>query len=226
MILQPAPRTALGQSVADIIRTAILDGAIKPGEPLHENTLARQLSVSRSPIREALIQLERESLVVARINKPTVVRKPTHAELRQIYTIRSSLEGIAARWAAENVTPLLVTELSQRAEKLNKLTIKTKPGNAELVAMSVDFHNAIADAADSAELNQLLHSLCNQIRLVMSAGLASLSSRRAEEIHDEHLAIIAAIASGDGDRAERLATAHVRGARDRLIDLSDFAAAD
>lgn len=226
MLLSPAPRTALGHSVADIIRSAILDGSLKPGDPLYENALAKQLSVSRSPIREALIQLERESLVVARINKPTVVRKPTPEEIRQIYTIRSSLEGIAARWAAENVTPALVSELSQRAEKLNKLTIKAKPGNAELVAMSVDFHNAIAEAANSTELTQLLHSLCNQIRLVMSAGLASLSNRRAEEIHDEHLAIIAAIAARDGDRAERLATAHVRGARDRLIDLSGVAPAD
>ena len=55
----------------------------------------------------------------------------------------------------------------------------------------------------------------------MAAGLASLTRRRAEEIHAEHLALIAAIAKRDGDRAERLAAAHVRGARDRLVHLSN-----
>ena len=64
MRLVPPSRAALGSTVADIIRNAILGGALKPGEPLHENALARELAVSRSPIREALIQLERERLVV------------------------------------------------------------------------------------------------------------------------------------------------------------------
>lgn len=221
MLLEAAPRAALGQSVADILRKAILDGSLKPGEPLHENTLARQLSVSRSPVREALLQLERESLVVSKINKPAIVRRPTPDEIRQNYTIRSSLEGIAARWAADNATPALVQALSQKADELNAATIAAQgSADANVAALSLDLHNSIADAAGSNELSRLLHSLCNQIRLVMSAGLASLSRRRAEEIHDEHLAIIAAIAAKDGDRAEQLAIAHVRGARDRLIDLS------
>jgi DNA-binding GntR family transcriptional regulator len=222
MALQPAPRAVLGQSVADIIRNAILGGSLKPGEPLYENMLARQLSVSRSPIREALIQLERESLVVSRINKPAEVRRPSADEIRQTYTIRSSLEGIAARWAADNMTPALVTDLSRRADALNKATIAGQASaGTDLVAMALDFHNAIAEATGSEELTRLLRSLCNQIRFVMSAGLASLSDRRAEAVHEEHLAIITAISAKDGDRAERLAIAHVREARDRLIGLSD-----
>jgi DNA-binding GntR family transcriptional regulator len=60
----------------------------------------------------------------------------------------------------------------------------------------------------------------------MASGLASLTSRRAEEIHAEHLALIAAIADRDGDRAEQLASAHVRGARDRLVHLGDEANTD
>src|SRR5258708_1294173 len=108
MALTPASRTALSDSVADILRGAILDGSLKPGQALHENALARQLEVSRSPIREALIQLERERLVDSRINRSAVVRTPSAKEIRQVYMIRAALEGIAARWAAENATPALV----------------------------------------------------------------------------------------------------------------------
>jgi DNA-binding GntR family transcriptional regulator len=219
MVLEPPSRAALGSSVANIIRDAILNGSLKPGQPLHENALARELDVSRSPIREALIQLERERLVDSRVNRSAVVRTPSAEEIRQIYTIRAALEGIAARWAAEHATPALVVHLRQQADALNKATVAAK-GDADpkLLNQAIAFHTAIADAGNSVELQRLLQSLCNQIKLVMAAGLASLTPRRADEIHAEHLALVAAIAKGDGDRSERLATAHVRGARDRLVD--------
>ena len=220
MALQLPTRAALGDSVADILRNAILDGSLKPGQPLHENALAKELSVSRSPIREALIQLERERLLVSRPNRPAAVRRPSPQEIGQVYTIRSALEGIAARWAAENATPAFVSQLRQKAEDLNEATIAAeRNADPRIVGMGFDFHSAIAQAAGSVELLQQLQSLCNQIKFVMAAGLASLTRRRAEEIHAEHLALIAAIAERDGDRAEQLAAAHVRGARDRLVHL-------
>lgn len=222
MAMEPPARAALGDAVADILRRAILDGSLKPGQLLHENALARQLSVSRSPIREALIQLERDRLVVARLNRPAVVRRPSPEEISQIYTIRAALEGIAARWAAEKATSAVVSLLRRKAEDLNRATIAAECDSDPSVAgLANDFHTAIAEAAGSLELQRLLQSLCNQIKLVMAAGLASLTSRRAEEIHAEHLALIAAIAERDGYRAEHLATAHVRGARDRLVHLSE-----
>ena len=218
MTLELPSRNALGDAIADVLRSAILSGSLKPGQPLHENALARQLAVSRSPIREALGQLERESLVVSRLNRPTVVRKPSPEEIRQIYTLRSALEGIAARWAAEKATPAFVKLLRQKADTLNKATLSAKRGaDPDVAALAFDFHAAIAVQAGSAELQRMLQSLRNQIQLVMAAGLATLTSRRAEEIHAEHVALIAAIAAKDGDRAERLASAHVRGARDRLV---------
>jgi DNA-binding GntR family transcriptional regulator len=215
MTLEPAPRAALGDAVADILRRAIFDGSLKPGQKLHENALARQLAVSRSPIREALLQLERERLVDGRLNRSAVVRRPTPDEIRQVYTIRAALEGIAARWAAERATSAQVKQLKQMAAALNQATLAGAAN--ETVGPAIEFHAAIADLAGSAELERLLASLRNQIKLVMAAGLASLTRRRARDIHAEHLALIAAIATGDGERAERLASAHVRGARDRLV---------
>src|SRR6516164_4297028 len=121
--LAPPPRAALGDAVAEILRRAILDGSLKPGQKLHENALARQLEVSRSPIREALLQLERERLVDGQLNRSAVVRRPSPKEIRQVYTIRAALEGIAARWAAERATPDLVARLKQMAAALNQATL-------------------------------------------------------------------------------------------------------
>ncbi|WP_044588270.1 GntR family transcriptional regulator [Bradyrhizobium sp. LTSPM299] len=222
MDLKPPARMALGDSVANILRNAILDGSLRPGDPLHENVLTQQLSVSRSPIREALLQLEQERLVDSRPNRSAVVRKPSPEEIRQVYTIRSALEGIAARWAAEKATPALVAGLRRRADDLNDATIASEAGDDPAVlGKAIDFHAAVAEAAGSAELHRLLESLRNQIKHVMVVGLATLTSRRAGEIHAEHLALIDAIAERDGDRAERLASAHVRGARDRLVAEAD-----
>lgn len=218
MELAPASRAGLGDTVAKILRDAILGGSLKPGQPLHENMLAQQLSVSRSPIREALIQLEREGLVIGRLNRPTVVREPSPEEIRQIYTIRASLEGIAARWAADNATTALVAQLRRQADDLNRMTVASEAGgNAEVAGTAIDFHTMIAEASGSEELQRMLQSLRNQTKLVMTAGLASLTRRRAEEIHAEHMALVEAIAARDGDRAERLAASHVHGARDRLV---------
>jgi DNA-binding GntR family transcriptional regulator len=217
----------LGDIVANNLRRAILSGAIRPGQSLQENALAQQLSVSRSPVREALVQLERERLVVGRINRPAVVRRLSPDEIRQVYSIRAALEGIAARWAAAKATPQSVMRLRQRAEELNRETSAIDgSSNSEIVALAIDFHMAIAETAGSSELLSLLQSLGNQIKLVMSAGLATLTSRRTEDIHAEHLEILAAIAERDGDRAESLAIAHVHGARDRLIDTEAADAAE
>jgi DNA-binding GntR family transcriptional regulator len=90
-----------------------------------------------------------------------------------------------------------------------------------IVSQAFDFHVAIAEASGSAELQDILRNLRNQITLVMSAGLVSLPGDRAKEIHAEHLSIISAIEDHEGDRAERLATAHVLGGRDRMVHLDD-----
>jgi DNA-binding GntR family transcriptional regulator len=218
--LELSPRNALGDQVATVLRKAILAGSLKPGQLLHENVLAKQLSVSRSPIREALLQLERENLCVSRPNKPAEVRRPSPEEIRQTYTLRAALEGVAARWAAERATPAFVAALRKNAELLNEATVAAE-GQSEpsLVGKAIEFHTGISQASGSPELQRMLQSLCNQIHLVMSAGLANLTSRRAEEIHAEHLAIIDAIEKRDGDLAERLARAHVEGARERLAHL-------
>lgn len=217
MALQLSSRSSLADEVTETLRNAILDGSLKAGALLQEPAIAKELNVSRSPVREALMQLERENLVFSSPNRSTVVRRPTAQEIYQIYTIRASLEGIAARWAAEHSTPELVVSLRDAAEILNGRTMGVKPSQEDAARMGIEFHAAIAEASQSIELQRVLQSLRNQIQLVMVGGLASLSNPRAETIHAEHLDLIAAIAEKNSAMAERLASEHVLSARDRLV---------
>ena len=110
MVLGPPSRAALGSTVADTLRNAILEGSLKPGEPIYEKALSEQLSMSRSPIREALITLENEGLVVGRLNKAVTVRNPSADEIKQIYTIRAALpesvmHAASAIWGTSSSNP-------------------------------------------------------------------------------------------------------------------------
>src|SRR4051794_11965613 len=88
----------------DRIRQAILQGQLEPGQRLKEEELARDFGISRTPIREALLMLQMEGLVVAERNRTAVVRKHDRNALEGRYQLRALLEGHAAKWAATNAT--------------------------------------------------------------------------------------------------------------------------
>lgn len=92
---------SLHSRVYNRIRNDILNGVYEPGESLVELKLSEELGVSRTPVREALRQLELEGLVQSVPNKGATVRGVTEQDIQDIYTIRMLIEGLAARWAAE-----------------------------------------------------------------------------------------------------------------------------
>ena len=95
------------------IREDILTGVYRDGEELREITLGEKLGVSRTPVREALRQLELEGLVAIVPNKGAYVTAITQKDVRDIYKIRSLLEGLCARWAARNITEQQIEELEE-----------------------------------------------------------------------------------------------------------------
>ena len=211
-------RRALGDDIAEAIRSAILRGEIRPGQPIPENTLAQRLGVSRSPVREALARLEREGLVVSRLGRRTTVRTFSRREIEELYTIRAALDGIAARWAASNPTPESLATLAERAARLREaIGDAAASPSPETIPADVGFHRAVAAASGSEELRKIVDGLSYQVHLIMVGGFATLTPRRAEEMHAEHEALLAAIRRRDADAAERIAREHAVGAQRRLI---------
>ncbi|MDI9500680.1 MAG: GntR family transcriptional regulator [Acetivibrionales bacterium] len=204
---------SLHSRVYNRIRNDILNGVYEPGESLVELKLSEELGVSRTPVREALRQLELEGLVQSVPNKGATVRGVTEQDIQDIYTIRMLIEGLAARWAAEKITPEELEELKEAVDLEEFYTTKSNYGN--LLRFDTRFHDIIFKASKS---KPLMYTLSTFHRYVQKARRVSMSSpERAAEVLQEHKAILQAIIDRDADRAEKLMTEHVRNASLNLL---------
>ncbi len=204
---------SLHSRVYNRIRNDILNGVYEPGESLVELKLSEELGVSRTPVREALRQLELEGLVQSVPNKGATVRGVTEQDIQDIYTIRMLIEGLAARWAAEKITPEELEELKEAVDLEEFYTTKSNYGN--MLRFDTRFHDIIFKASKS---KPLMYTLSTFHRYVQKARRVSMSSpERAAEVLQEHKAILQAIIDRDADRAEKLMTEHVRNASLNLL---------
>src|SRR6516162_7205711 len=108
-------------AATELIREAILDGRLPPGQRLKEEELARELGISRTPVREALLILQAEGLVDAAPNRGAVVRSHAAADLEDLYQLRALLEGHATRRAAANITQAAVEGLWASCDRFESL---------------------------------------------------------------------------------------------------------
>lgn len=187
------------------IREDILSGKHEQNEELRENTIAQELGVSRTPVRESLRQLELEGLVTIIPNKGAYVNGISEKDIHDIYVIRSYLEGLCARWACEKLTDETLRELDEVVE-LTEFYIRK--GNPEhIVALDNRFHELLYRASDSKWLNHMLSDFHHYVERVRQKSLSDLT--RAEKSSREHRAIVEAMRKRDGAEAERLAHEHI-----------------
>lgn len=197
---------SLRNKVFKYIKAQIINGNYSPGESLVESKLAEDLGVSRTPIREAIRLLELEGLVETTPNKGAVVLGITRKDVEDIYAIRQLVEGLAARWAAENITE---HDKKEMQKILDLMEFYAQRGNIDEVAdLDNEFHHAIYKASGSKILNLTLSNLHQYVQL---ARLESLKiPNRPEKTIAEHRAILDSFQAGDPDRAEAAVTEHVR----------------
>lgn len=201
------PSERAGNLIATEIRLAILQGRIEPGEVLREEQLARELGTSRTPVREALIELRNEGLVEAQATRRAVVREYDAAELADIYGLRAALEAHAARLAAERATTETLAELDASNNRFSELTGRGDDDVKDFVAENLVFHGIIADATGMPRLKKMI----DQVMLIPKryrAYAAYVPEHRAT-IERDHRAIAAAIRARDGDAAGNLMELHV-----------------
>jgi DNA-binding GntR family transcriptional regulator len=201
-------------ALARTIRAAILDGRLEPDQPLPELDLAQQLGTSRTPIREALLLLEREGLVEAQPNRGATVRRYDEEQLRELYDIRAVLEGLAARIAAERVTERDIRRLEESCDRFAALRTSAEL-LADLAHENFVFHNAILEAAASERLARMVHEV-TAVPLIYRSYMAYSPDNRLT-VEREHRAITAALKEHDGPKAAELMQSHVEWARDVAI---------
>ena len=197
-----------GNLIAHEIRRAILEGKIQPGEVLREEHLARELGTSRTPVREALIELRNEGLVEAQATRRAVVREYDAAELKDVYGLRAVLEAHAARLTAERATPRTIAELDASNARFSEIAGRGDEDVKDLVSENLVFHAIIADATEMPRLRKMI----DQVMVIPKryrAYAAYVPEHRAT-IERDHRAIADAIRARDGDAASALMERHVR----------------
>lgn len=187
------------------IREDILNGIYRQNEELREIAIAEELGVSRTPVREALRQLELEGLVNIIPNKGAYVTGITEKDVRDIYKIRSLLEGLCARWATAYITKEQIEELEENVY-LSEFHEK-KGHNEQLYELDTRFHQILYEASQCKILEHMLKDYHHYIQRVRKFTLSS--NERSHNTNLEHAAIVNAIKQKDADLAETLANDHI-----------------
>lgn len=201
--------TANGKSlrgqVFDKIRSDILKGRYQKGDELVECTIGKEMGVSRTPVREAIRQLELEGLVQLIPNKGAFVTGISASDVRDIYLIRSRLEGLAARMAAEHISSEQLAEMEETIV-LSDYHVK-KEHFEQVCEMDGKFHKLLYAASGSRILE---HTLTDFHQYVQRVRMASITNRmRMHKSNSEHEKILEAIRNKDGDQAEKVAAEHI-----------------
>lgn len=200
-----ADKYSLSGRVFHRIREDILSGKYEKGEELKEIAIGNELGVSRTPVREALRQLELEGLVNIIPNKGAYVVGLSAKDIQDIYTIRSLLEGLCARWAAESIT---AEQLKALEENVDLSEFYATKGNFDHVfELDSQFHEIMYEASGSKTINHLLSDYHHYVQRVRRVTIAT--EGRAYKSNGEHRNILNAIKARNPLEAERLATAHV-----------------
>lgn len=200
--------TSITSQVTNAIRDAIVDGDYEPGQKLSEVNLSEYYQVSRTPIREALKQLEREGLVEIIPRVGTCVTKPTEKELKELFTVKEVLEGLAAGLLAVNRSTEEIKRIQKSVADMEK-AIQTSDNKLYVNANTV-FHKAILEGADNSKLSYMLNLLLNQIPYNRYVYLTIEDPKRLKKSLNEHKAILAAIEKGDPEEAEKAMREHVK----------------
>lgn len=205
--------TNLAEKVYRRIIDAILEGTFSAGERLVCNDIAKQFGVSRTPVREALVRLEKEGFIHSVPRSGTYVNSFTPGEMKEIYEIREVLEGVAARMAAISPDPDLLEKMRQACEDY-KLGIKQKDVDL-CVESDLLFHRLLVKASGSKRLIEMLEGF--HIQSISIAKRGANYWTHAPTYLDEHRGVLDLISQRKGRLAEKKVREHLRKGKEIIL---------
>jgi DNA-binding GntR family transcriptional regulator len=187
------PPSTLRTHVMRELRAQILSGRYRPGERLNESRIARELSISRIPVREALSQLQEQGLVTSHERRGMFVTKLSEEEVQQINSLRMVLEAEAMRLARAQMTPEIRAELTDLVERMENWDGPL----IDSAALDRQFHAVIWRASGNPYLERTLRSLTTSLFAHKALEHVSLEIRRWRLNH--HRALLNYVIGGDAD---------------------------
>ncbi|MDZ4271018.1 MAG: GntR family transcriptional regulator [Mycobacterium sp.] len=197
--------------IADKLRAAIGHGELEPGAQLGEAELARQLGVSRGPLREGMQRLTQEGLLVAIRNRGIFVTELTPDDVRDMYLAREAVERAAARKILDGAYVKAGDELLLIVDQMGRALT-----SAEASELDIAFHERLVELSGSPRLARMHQTFITETRMCIHALAESYAKSDYRE--QEHRILASAIRSGDRDRTDELLVAHMDDALARLID--------
>lgn len=220
MASQPlSPHKQLPQRVAERLRSAILEGRLKPGEWLRQERIASEYGVSQMPVREALKQLAAEGLVEHVPYRGARVVQFSALDVEDLYACRAFIEGMAARYAAVSITPEELAQLESLHARMSSLVDESTVG--EYRELNRRFHEIIYSASRRSYLVRTLAQLWSAFPTMLWSNFAATAvaspPERVKPDTEEHAQIIAALRAGDGSAAERAIKRHIEESAKQLM---------
>ena len=206
---------AASDKAYELLKQRLIGGSYAPGAQLKEEHLARELDLSRTPVRAALKRLVQDGLATAEAGRGVRVAEWTEADIQETYHLRSLLEGHAAELAAQRGGPALAAHLRALNERMEEAIASNKPGLAARVQdINSEFHRAILSASGSPRLRALLAGLVDMPVVVRSFFISTPEDMAQSLQHHRDLA--AAMEAQDGELARQLMQLHLRIAAQRF----------
>ncbi len=209
IVMNPIPERKRGSGVKlvyHLLRDEILDLTLPPGSPIDEVQLAERFSMSRTPIREALVRLAGEGLVDTLPNRSTMVSNIDFLNLHTFFDAITLMYRVTTRLAAEHHRPEDLQIISaHQVEFANAVAVQDA---LAMIATNRDFHAAIAEAGRNPYFTALFCRLLDEGRRILRMYYQSFDDRLPQRYADEHEEMIKAIAARDVEAADRLAKSH------------------
>jgi DNA-binding GntR family transcriptional regulator len=205
MITRP---TLIRDQAYDTIKSAILQGELAPNSTIRERELCEKLSISRTPVREALQRLELEGYLQFSPRQGVIIKSQPTPSLEELFMLLGTLEGLAAFWAAKRSTSKQVAQLEYLLQHHRNEEQREPEHDIALIAKHhQEFIDLITDIAGSDRLKLILKPLHDFRKHMMAIG--HLKPGRIQEAFDEHWEIFQAIAGHNGQLAEQTVRNHL-----------------
>jgi DNA-binding GntR family transcriptional regulator len=199
------------------LRASILSGEILPGEKLIETQIAKKLQVSRTPIREAIRQLQRENLLTAQTNGGVKVMVISAIDAEQLYDCRIALEELAVREACSLATKTQIQKINKWLNKAEQLLESgfSQEKSAKMLEIDYQFHLAIVESSGNKWLIYLLDQVFDKMKLLRVQ--TTKHNPRVLEIRHEHRQVYEAISERDSEIAVELIRNHLLASKQRVV---------
>ncbi|WET76568.1 GntR family transcriptional regulator [Amycolatopsis sp. QT-25] len=199
----PARRRGLADEVADRVRDAIFGGAYPPGAQLREVELSVALGVSRGPVREALLKLEREGLVRSEWHRGAIVTTLSEVDVAELDSLRSALERLAVQLVVAKASDADLAAIDDVVDRMDRAR-----DEHEMVRCDVDFHDAVYAASGHRRLIGAWQSIRSQVYLFLLTRIGVSSDGYLASIPAEHRRLASALRARDGEKALELFAVH------------------